>query len=243
MDESSRIKTAHEWARDRLRQDIVTGIYPPGSPLKQTEIAATFGTSVTPVREAMRDLVGEGLVQVDPQRVARVREVDPAEAIEINEMRLLLEPLAARRAADRATSADVTQFRALAHEAEAAQEASDDAAWVRSNHQFHLAVIRSARSPRLESVLTNLREVSAFYLGVLVRGDQGIRARGTGEHEALIAAIESGDGERAAELMRAHLMPSDQLARLTHPHRSSSEEGFPADRSTKEGQSTQRTGT
>ena len=88
-------QTAHEWVRESLRRDILNGLYSPGDPLKQTEIAARLDVSVTPVREAMRDLATEGIVVIDPQRVARVRSLHESEAREVNEIRALLEPLAA----------------------------------------------------------------------------------------------------------------------------------------------------
>jgi DNA-binding GntR family transcriptional regulator len=210
----SRVKTAHEWARDRLRHEIVTGVYPPGSPLKQTELAAALGTSVTPVREAMRDLVGEGLILVDPQRVARVRELDPEDAVEINEMRLRLEPLAARRAAERATPDDVERIRALAVEAD---EAPDDATWLHQNYEFHVAVIESAHSPRLAAMLVNLRNMSSFYLAAMVRTRGAGREKSSAEHLALVAAIAAGDADQAERLMRAHVLPTAQLATLGRP--------------------------
>lgn len=209
-----RVKTAHAWARDRLRHEIITGVYRPGAPLKQTELAAALGTSVTPVREAMRDLVAEGLILVDPQRVARVRELDAEDAVEINEMRLRLEPLAARRAAERATPEDRERIRALAAEAE---EAPDDASWLHQNHQFHVAVIESAHSPRLAATLVNLRNMSSFYLGAMVRTRGASREKSSAEHLALVAAVVAGDADEAERLMRAHVLPTAQLALLGDP--------------------------
>lgn len=205
------LRTAHEWVRERLRQDIVAGIYPPGSPLKQTDLAAHLGTSVTPVREAMRDLAADGLIAIDPQRVARVRSVDAEDATEINEIRLLLEPLAARRAAERAAPESVEVIRRAAVTTD---NAEDDAAWLQANHQFHLAVITAAQSPHLENILTNLRRISTFYLGALVRTSEQIRKKSSAEHFALVDAIAARDGDAAASIMYAHLAPSKQLAEL-----------------------------
>lgn len=200
--------TAHAWVRDRIREAIFSGVYAPGTRLVQGEIAERFGTSVTPVREAMRDLANEGLVTAPPQRAARVREVDLGEAIEINEMRLLLEPLAARRAAERITPDQLDGLRRSAQEMETAP---DHATWLVLNRRFHLEVIACAGSPRLEEVLYNLRQISSFYLAALVRAQGGDRERSDQDHTELLEAFERHDGERAAEIMARHLADADRL--------------------------------
>ncbi|GAB3599861.1 GntR family transcriptional regulator [Microbacterium tumbae] len=203
------VQTTHEWVRDGIRRAIVDGTYPPGAPLKQTELAAAFGTSVTPVREAMRDLVAEGLVQFDPQRIARVRSIDVDEAVEIYEMRLLLEPLAVSRATAHATTADIERFRELAAVADAAV---DDAAWLAANRALHLEIIETSRSPQLAGVLGNLRRISGFYLGAVIRTTPIVRAKSSEQHSALIDAIEAADGPRAAAIMRDHISVSHPQA-------------------------------
>ena len=200
--------TAHAWVRDRIREAIFSGVYPPGTRLVQGEIAERFGTSVTPVREAMRDLANEGLINVHPQRAATVREVDLDEAVEINEMRLQLEPLAARRAAQRITPEELTALRRTEQEMESAP---DHATWLEVNRRFHLEVIACARSPRLGEVLHNLRQISSFYLAALVRAQGGDREKSAREHRELLDALEQGDGDRAAAIMTQHLADSDRL--------------------------------
>lgn len=200
--------TAHAWVRDRIREAIFSGVYPPGTRLVQGEIAERFGTSVTPVREAMRDLANEGLIDVHPQRAATVREIDLDEAVEINEMRLLLEPLAARRTAERITPEELAALRRSEEEMEAAP---DHPSWLEANRRFHLEVIAYARSPRLGEVLHNLRQISSFYLAALVRAQGGDREKSAREHRELLDAFERRDGERAAEIMAHHLADADLL--------------------------------
>lgn len=208
-------RTAHVWVRERLRQDILSGVYRPGHPLKQTELAAQLRVSVTPVREAMRDLATEGLVVVDPQRVARVRNLDPKEAREVNEIRLLLEPLAAKLAATHASPENVAAIRALAEESVAAET---EVEWLDANRRFHMAVIESARAPLLVNILTNLRQISSIYLAAAVRTNDGVREKSKQEHLALAAAIAAGDGDEAARLIRDHLFPHDVLTTVAEDH-------------------------
>ncbi|MFC0645216.1 GntR family transcriptional regulator [Cellulomonas phragmiteti] len=206
--------TAHVWVRERIREAIFSGVYAPGARLVQGEIADRFGTSVTPVREAMRDLANDGLIEVHPQRAATVRDVDLDEAVEINEMRLLLEPLAARRAAERITEPELAALRRAEHEMEAAP---DHATWLELNRRFHLEVIAYARSPRLGEVLRNLRQISSFYLAALVRAQGGDREKSAREHRELLDAFAQHDGDRAAEVMTRHLADAHLLRERLGP--------------------------
>lgn len=209
-------QTAHEWVRESLRRDILNGIYSPGDPLKQTEIAARLEVSVTPVREAMRDLATEGLVVIDPQRVARVRSLHETEAREVNEIRALLEPLAARLAALHASPESVARIRRLAEESAATET---DAEWLDANRRLHLAIIDSAEAPLLANILGNLRQISSIYLATAVRSQTGVRAKSKHEHLALADAIASRDGDLAMRIMQSHLFPSDVMAGVATEHR------------------------
>jgi len=213
--ESAPLRTAHEWVRERLRQEIVNGVHRPGDPMKQTELAARLDVSVTPVREAMRDLATEGLVVVDPQRVARVRSFDEREVREVNEIRYRLEPLAAQLAARNASDDAVERIDALAEETVLADT---DAAWFDSNLRFHLEIISSARSPVLAGILGNLRRMSSIYLATAVRTTRGVREKSKREHLSLAAAIAAGDGDEAMRIMQSHLLPTETVALMAAEH-------------------------
>ena len=89
--------TAHSYVLERLRRAILDGDLPGGTRLRQVELASEFAVSITPVREALRDLAGEGLVVFDPHRGSTVRRLDLEEVREIYEMRIALEPIMVRR--------------------------------------------------------------------------------------------------------------------------------------------------
>jgi len=199
------LQTTHEWVRGRLRQAILDGDYKPGDPLKQTELAARLQVSVTPVREAMRDLASEGLVVLDPQRVARVRDLNAKEAGEVAAIRELLEPLAAQLAAQHAEPEQIERIRALADESAASVT---DAEYLDSNRRFHMAVIAAANAPVLAGILSNLRLISSMYLASAVRIAGGTRDKSKREHLDLAEAIAAHDEEAARRIMTAHLLPS-----------------------------------
>src|SRR3984893_8789589 len=109
---------------DALREAILTGRYAPGSRLVQDDLAETFGMSRIPLREALRRLEGEGLVVISPNRGAIVRPLAPKDVVDLYDLRLALESLALRRAAER--YADVRE--ATARRQEEAKEAVESGA-------------------------------------------------------------------------------------------------------------------
>jgi DNA-binding GntR family transcriptional regulator len=203
-------QTAHEWVRDRLRSAVLAGDYPPGSRLVQTEIAERFGLSVTPVREAMRDLVAEGLIRLDPHKAATVRELDLDEALEINDLRLMLEPVAVRRATPHLGAAELAELEELQRQLEADP---DDVTWVELNHRWHTVVLRASHSPRLTEILTTLRGISRFYLAASLRRSALDREKSNRDHHRMMAAFRAGDVEAAGRVMDEHLPSTEVLGR------------------------------
>src|ERR1700759_4375229 len=90
--------TRADWVDSQLRREIISGSLPPGTRLRAEHLAETLGVSPTPLREAFQRLAGEGLVVIEPQRGARVAPIDANDALELYDLRLLLEPLAMRAA-------------------------------------------------------------------------------------------------------------------------------------------------
>lgn len=202
--------TAHEWVLERLRRGILTGELLPGARLVQTEIAEALGVSVTPVREAMRDLVNEGLIRLDPHKAAQVRDLDIEEAIEIYDLRQLLEPEAVRKATPLLTDAQIDELAWLQNAMEGDVESGT---WLELNHRWHLLVSDAAASPRLSEILGSLRRVSRFYHAASLRAGNVDRSRSHAEHHAMIAAFRAGDAETATRIMAGHLPSSAELRR------------------------------
>ncbi len=201
--------TDRESALERLRREIYDGVRSPGERVVQTEVAKQYGVSATPVREAMRDLVGEGLLTAEPHRAARVRQLDPAEAIDINNLRLLLEPYAAAEAAPHISVHEIAELERL----DVLMAEATGAEWVELNHLFHQVIIDATRNPTLVSILKNLRMVSRFYFEAALRADGGDYAKRNRQHRELIDCFRRRDADRARAVMAQHFSSSDELRR------------------------------
>src|SRR5690349_23549507 len=125
--------------RDLLEEAILEGDLKPGQRLRAEALAQRFGTSRTPIREALLQLEAQGLVDVEPNRGAVVRAFDRDDLLDLYELRALLEPKAAALAAQRITEADVDRLEDLC-------EADD---LIVANEAFHRIILEAAGSPRL----------------------------------------------------------------------------------------------
>ena len=187
-------------AYEALCAEIRSGALPPGARLLESEIAARLNVSRTPVREAIRRLEAEGLVDHEPRSGAVVRRLDYAEIMELYEMRTVLEGTAARLAARAASPAELDELQAINDEM--AEVRGPDLA--RLNRQFHLLLCRSARNRFL------LRSTESIDNTLLILGpssmEQPARAKkAVREHRAVLAALLARDGKAAEAAMRAHL--------------------------------------
>lgn len=190
--------------RDALEEDIVTGRLPPGARLEETVLAARFGVSRTPIREALFQLAAAGLIAQKPRRGAVVAELGPARLMEMFEVMAELEALCARLAARRASAGDLRAIRD-AHEASAAAaEAGDGDAYYYANEAFHGLIREAARNGFLIGQADALQRRLKPYRRLQLRARDRIRASFR-EHGAVLAAMEAGDAEAAAAVMRGHV--------------------------------------
>lgn len=204
-------RTAHELVRERLRQAILSGELEGGTRLVQAEIATQLEVSTTPVREALRDLATEGLIQLDAHRGAIVRTLDLSEVSEIYDLRRLLEPEAMRRAARQLDEADFAAAEELQRRMD---EVEDVGVWADLNRQFHGRLIDAIDSPRLKAALENLRDSAAPYVGFMLKKGREHLADANKEHHALLEALRAGDGEKAAAITEQHLAGTVKALRL-----------------------------
>ena len=194
----------------RIRTDIVAGVLPFGSRLTIDQLASRYETSHMPVREALRELVGEGIVVAEPNRGARVRTIDESFVSELMNVRAGIEGHLARRAAERATSQQIEQLWAIENELEQNIEDGDYVAELAANRKLHTLINTIADSPDATIIVDR----HWFLLAALWQqyGYGPDRFAGVAnDHQHLILAFEAKDGKAAELIMIAHVMKSKQI--------------------------------
>jgi DNA-binding GntR family transcriptional regulator len=198
-----RVRSVVGLAYDEIRSRIVSGAFTPGSRLAQGELADQLGISRGSVREALRRLAGDGLVDVEVNRGFFVAEVGLDDVRERLEVRLVLEPEIARLAAARRSRADLDAMQATI-EAEAAAQTSDEVH--DASRAFHVAVAAATGNQAFTKLLDGLW-IADVGRRLLAQRRQAAdwQDDDVDEHRAIVAALEAGDGARAAALMSAHV--------------------------------------
>ncbi|MCT1353340.1 GntR family transcriptional regulator [Gordonia sp. p3-SID1431] len=199
--------TKNDYAYAELQRRILTGVLPAGAVIPQAKLAAEIGVSTTPLREAIRRLSAEGMVELEAHRDARVTPVSADEARHLYQVRENLDPLAAALAARTRTAADIAAISNAFDRLSPIASASDVDALVR-HREFHRTVYRASGNPVLIDILERLWDKADRYrvIGLSHRGDSpDDRSRVTAEHRAIMEAVADGDAERADAVMREHI--------------------------------------
>jgi len=194
--------TVAEQVHQHLRHQLLLGALPPGTRLREAELATTFGVSRTPVREAFRQLQQEGLLASHPTQGVVVRTIGRQEALDAYDLRSELESMGARLAAERASPADKQGLIDLLAEVEASSGA-DEATQVEADLAFHRRVAELSRNTSLLRALEAL-EGSITPIKVMTR-DQNAVGTTRAQHRAVAEAIHAGRGREAAKAMRTHV--------------------------------------
>ena len=189
--------------RDEIRKRISYGKFGPGQRLIEQTLADEFGVSRIPVREALRMLESEGLVETVPRRGVVVKIFSRQDLEHLYEVRTALEVQAFRLAAERGTTKDSRKLQALLKRAVKAMEKEDFAEVSQVNVEFHETVISIAGNPFLSSMLEPL----TGRLGLLM-GQSHEHERQLAEHSGLAEAIAEHDADRAGAAALAHIRRS-----------------------------------
>jgi DNA-binding GntR family transcriptional regulator len=194
-------RALYQEVAERLRQQIFARELEPGSWIDEQKLAAEYGISRTPLREALKVLAVEGLVTMKVRRGAYVTEMSREDVAQVYHLLGLLEADAAGEVARHASAAQLAELRAL-HERLERQARSRDAFFA-TNEAFHLKLLDFAGNRWRAQIVTDLRKVMKLNRHhSLFR--QGRLAESLAEHRQLMAAIEGRDARAAARLMRAH---------------------------------------
>ena len=210
------LPTASSTLVDRIRDDIVAGHLAFGSRLTLDALAARYDVGHMPIREALRQLQGEGVLVLTPNRGARVRAVDADFVRNIFDMRIAIEAMLARRAARAIDARGIARLEAIEDEFEAKARAKDFRALLALNRQFHSVINDAAQNPEAEAVLDRHRRLIAALW--LAHGYGDDRPAGViSDHRHIIAALAAHDADVAAALAMAHAAKAKQelIARMT----------------------------
>jgi DNA-binding GntR family transcriptional regulator len=194
---------------ERLKTDLERGTLAPGDQLRQSAIAELYGVSATPVREALRILAADGTIDYTPHRGASVRDFSPELARDLYRIRAEVEALAVRMSVERMTS-DVLES---IHEAntrlvEATVRGAEPEELSRLNMELHFAIYENS-SPLMIEFLQYLW--ARFKPNVTLWGVAKFAHRLGDDHSEIIQAIDAGDADNVASLMRKHVMGAYEL--------------------------------
>lgn len=194
-----------EKLREAIEEEVATGRLLPGTRLDEVELATRFGMSRTPIREALSQLAGEGLVEVRARRGMVVAQVSPQRLVEMFEVMAELEAMCARLAARRMTDAELQALEVLHDRCRSAVIERDPDAYFYANEEFHRAIYRGAHSGFLLEQAHSLQRKLRPYRRLQLRVRNRLQ-RSFDEHQHIVEALRSGDVDLAVTAVRNHVV-------------------------------------
>lgn len=203
----ARVVTSAGRVVDVLRELILNNTLPPGARLAEVDLADRLGVSRTPVREALRQLAAEGLVELPPNRGARVSGWSQEELESVFELRSTIEPLLTGRATERASEADLDKLDELATRMLAVGSPGPEQdldALIPLNKAFHQRLVEIADAPAFAAALSGVVRAPLVMRNFHAYDDASMR-RALAHHAEIVAAMRAGDPAWATAVMTAHL--------------------------------------
>ncbi|MFZ5962205.1 GntR family transcriptional regulator [Thalassococcus sp. BH17M4-6] len=189
---------------EELEELVFSGEYRDGDRLDEITLAARFGVSRTPVREALQRLVASGLAEQKPRRGVFVRQPGPVALMEMFETMAEIEAACGRLAASRISDAALRDLAATNIRCSKAVEAGDADGYYRENEHFHHVIYREAGNSFLEGEALRLHRRLKPFRRVQLRW-RGRMAQSMSEHETIVRALTDGDAALAADTLRSHV--------------------------------------
>ena len=189
---------------NRIRDDILSGNYTPGEELKEATLGKQLGVSRTPVREALRQLDLEGLVEIAPNRGAKVIGISRKDVEDIYHMRARLEGLAARKAAEQIKEEELAELEVVILLSEFHVKKPESKQMVRLDGRFHEIMYRASGSRMLEHVLTDFLHYVKMARSHSVKTEHRAQ-ESVKEHKRILEAIRQRDGDLAEQLANEHI--------------------------------------
>ncbi|MGU7782649.1 GntR family transcriptional regulator [Burkholderia sp. PU8-34] len=195
----------HDTVVDHLRTFIVEGVLEPGMKLNERELCERLGISRTPLREALKVLAAEGLVDISPNRGASVSQMSEAEIREMFELLSGLEAFSGELACERMTPAELAEIKVLHYEMLACRAQNDLSGYYVRNQAIHDRINEAARNTALRQVYVTMnRRLQALRFRSNFQSSKWDSA--IHDHEEMIRALEARDGKKMAVILRAHLL-------------------------------------
>ncbi len=195
---------------DNLEEAIITGALEPGARIHADDLAAHYGVSRIPVREALRSLHEAGWVDIKPRYGVRVRERTEQELTELFEFRALVEGQVARWAAERRTPAELATLKQAVQAGETAHRAVDHDALSSSNHAFYLALSDAAHNSVLGSTAVSLRKRARFYFSTV---EDQLGRDWVQVHKTVAQAVSDGNPDLASRTSIEHIVHTGAAVR------------------------------
>src|SRR5450830_1707280 len=195
----------HDTVVEHLRNLIVEAVLVPGTKLNERELCETLGISRTPLREALKVLAAEGLIDIAPNRGASVSKMSETEIRETFELMSGLEALAGELACERITAVEVAEIKALHYAMLACKAQNDLPGYYSRNQLIHNQINQAARNSVLHQTYLSLnRRLQALRFKSNFKPNKWDRA--AHDHEQMLNALEARDGKRLAGILRQHLL-------------------------------------
>ena len=190
-----------------LLDDIAAGLLQPGERLDETKLAARFGVSRTPVREALSRLTAQGVLVAGEKRGVRVAQYSREELAQMFEAMQEIESICARLANQRLTLLGRSEIEAAQTDCRAAAEANDRIAYIRANEALHMSIYRATDNPYIFELASDFRRKTGPFRAKKLESQADLQAS-VRNHEDLLAKIFSGDSQVAVDGMRQHMTES-----------------------------------
>jgi DNA-binding GntR family transcriptional regulator len=209
-----RRRSLHDEATERIRDMIVEGRLAAGEWINEAELCQQLQISRTPLREALKVLATEGLVELVPRRGAHVARLSVRELVDLFEALSGVEGLAAELAAARMSEADFEKLRQLQLRIEQRHKAKDRLTYFHENHELHVAIVRCSGNSAIIDIHARLiaRVRRARYQAILSEARWNAAVE---EHAQILAALEKRDIRRAGEFMRQHVAHTGEVVRAS----------------------------
>jgi len=204
---SGQFRTTQSMVASGLRDAILSGVLAGGQPLRQEEIAESFGVSRSPVREALRQLEGEGMVSFIPHRGAVVSELSHHEVVEITDIRVVLETMAMRKALPLLEEDDLQRAEEVLHRIDREEDLIPY--WSDLNWRFHATLFAPAESPRLLALIKAQHDAFERYIRMhLALSDYEKPQK---EHYELLELCRKKDTDAVLKLLTRHIENTSEL--------------------------------